>query len=120
MKILLYRPRRTCFVSPVEGIPPATNHNTENKMKTTIRTASDLKYHVEQAGNEPHFFTRQTMRFFGDRMANYGVRQPREIQTRSGPVMAFELVRRRPVKHGLQSSAWFDAVTFARVFPSAE
>ena len=92
-------------------------------MKTAtpiIRTASDLKFHVEQSGNEPHFFTRQTMRFFGDRMSNYGIRQPREIQTHSGPVMAYELTRRRPVKHGLQSSAWFHAETFARVFPVRE
>lgn len=83
-----------------------------------IKTASDLKFRVEQSGNEPHFFTRSTMRFFGDRMSNYGVRQPREITTHSSKAIAFELVRRRPVKNGLASSAWFDAVTFKRVFPA--
>ncbi len=83
-----------------------------------IKTASDLKYAVEQAGNERHFFTRSTMKFFGDRMRNYGVRQPIEIETNLGEkVKAFELTRRRPVEHGLCSSAWFDAETFARVFP---
>ena len=87
-------------------------------MKTTsIRTASDLKYHVEQAGYESFFFTRPNMRFGGDTMANYGIRQPVTIQTRNGPVIAYELVRRRPVKHGLQCSAWFDASSFCRVFP---
>jgi hypothetical protein len=85
---------------------------------TVIKTASDLKYHVEQSGNEPHFFTRETMKFFGDTMRNYGVRQPVEVETISGDkVKAFELVRRRPVKHGLQSSSWFNAETFERVFP---
>lgn len=86
---------------------------------SNIKTASDLKYHVETAGNCPHFFTRQSMRFFGDTMANYGVRQPQEVLTASGElVRAYELTRRRPVKHGLHSSTWFCAKTFNRVFPS--
>jgi hypothetical protein len=83
-----------------------------------IKTASDLKWHVEQAGHAPHFFTRETMRFFGDTMANYGVRQPVEVDTASGgKVMAYELFRRRPVKHNNSQSAWFNAETFARVYP---
>lgn len=86
------------------------------KHKMKIKTASDLKYAVEQAGHAPHFFTRKTMRFFGDRMNNYGIRQAREIETLYGNVMAYELTRKRPVKHGLQDSAWFNAATFARVF----
>lgn len=82
-----------------------------------IATASDLKFAVENAGHEPYFFTHGTMKFFGDTMKNYGVRQPREIVTQSGEtVRAYELVRRRPVKHGLQASAWFNAETFERVF----
>jgi len=85
-----------------------------------IHTASDLKYAVEQSGQSPHFFTRETMRFFGDRMSNYGIRQAREIQTHGGPVLAYELLRKQPVKHGLQSSAFFDAATFSRVFPVKE
>lgn len=84
-----------------------------------IKTASDLKYAVEQAGTSPYFFTRNTMKFFGDTMRNYGVRQPRPVETQTqGKVQAFELYRRRPVKHGLQSSAWFNAETFERVFPA--
>lgn len=95
--------------------PPDTTMNTTH----TIRTASDLKYHVEEAGHEPYFFTRDTMKFFGDRMSNYGLRQPVPVTLRDGAtVPAYELTRRRPVKHGLQSSAWFHAETFARVFPA--
>jgi hypothetical protein len=84
-----------------------------------IKTPSDLKYYVEEAGRDPHFFARETMRFFGDTMKNYAVRQPREIQTRTGEiVLAYELVRKKPVKHGIQSSTFFDADNFKRVFPA--
>lgn len=86
-----------------------------------IKTASDLKFAVEQSGHEPHFFTRSTMKFFGDTMRNYGVRK-NTITTGHGnnkkTVSVFELYRRRAVKHGLASSAYFNAQTFARVFPS--
>ncbi len=58
------------------------------------------------------------MRFFGDTMANYGVRQPVELETLGGKkAMAYELFRRRSVKHQNKESAWFDASTFERVFP---
>ena len=78
--------------------------------------ASELKYRVENAGHESHFFTRKTMKFFGDTMRNYGARGPVTIQTYSGPCEVFELYRRRPVKHGLRDSAFFDAETFERRF----
>ncbi len=81
-----------------------------------IKTPSDLKWHVEQAGHDSHFFTRPTMRFFGDTMRNYSVRQPQEVETYSGKVMAYELARKRPVKHGLCKSAYFDSTSFAQVF----
>lgn len=84
-----------------------------------IKTASDLKAFIESSGQEPYFFDRKTMKFFGDRMSNYGVRKPAPITTIGGAtVLAYELYRRRPVKHGLQKSAWFDATTFAHVFPA--
>ena len=37
-------------------------------------TPSELKYNVELNDPQSFFFTRQTMRFFGDTMSNYGVR----------------------------------------------
>lgn len=84
-----------------------------------IRNASDLKHAVEQAGTASHFFTRDTMRHWGDRMSNYGLRQPRPVTLHDGrTVNAYELTRKRPVKGGLRSSAWFDAETFKRVFPA--
>lgn len=75
-------------------------------------TASELKYHIEQRGEEPYFFSRQTMRFFGDTMSNFGVRSvtvrvfDHQVQT-TRSVLAWELYRKHPVKHGLQSSHYF-------------
>ena len=37
-------------------------------------TPRQLKYEVEAASHERHFFDRQTMKFFGDTMSNYGAR----------------------------------------------
>ena len=69
-------------------------------------TPSKLKYNVEQSDN-PHFFTRNTMKFFGDTMKNYGCRDAGDI---------WELYRKRPVKYGLNTSAYFDKDTFKRVY----
>ena len=88
--------------------------------------ASELKYQVEQHGNARYFFTPKEMRFFGDRMSNYGVRSVTitinynaagEYVENGAQVEAWELYRRHPVKHGLQSSAYFDKQTFARIYP---
>jgi hypothetical protein len=84
-----------------------------------IKTASDLKHCVNNAGHESFFFDRGTMRFFGDTMRNYGVRQPSEIVTHGGErIKAYELFRRRSVHYGLKDSAFFCAETFRRVFPA--
>ena len=69
-------------------------------------TVTELKQHVEQGSNS-YFFSRDTMRFFGDTMRNYGVRSGAGV---------WELFRRQPVKHGLQDSAYFNKYTFDRVF----
>jgi len=79
-----------------------------------------LKQRVTETGS--YFFTRDTMRFFGDTMANYSLAsKPVTITDRKGnAVVAWELRRKRPVKHGLQSPAYFRTVDFARVFPTTE
>jgi hypothetical protein len=80
-------------------------------------TASELKYRVEQSGHERHFFDRATMRFFGDTMRNYGARGPLKFKPHCGEeCTVYELYRRRAVKHGLSSSAYFRADTYARTF----
>ncbi len=88
--------------------------------------ATELKFRVELCGHESHFFTRRTMRFFGDTMRNYGVRSA-TIRTNYNDAGEFveggldievwELFRRRPVKHGLQSSAFFRKGNYKRAFP---
>ena len=75
-------------------------------------TASELKQKVNEAGHDSHFFDRDTMRFFGDSMANYRVR--RNTVTKNGrPVEVWELWRRRPVKGGRQALA--DVVALGRL-----
>lgn len=75
--------------------------------------ASELKAKVEATGSL--FFTRKSMKFFGDTMANYGVRSA-EITTYSGDKLeVWELYRKHPVKHGLKSSAYFTKDTFKKV-----
>jgi|KBSMisStandDraft_5_1062788.scaffolds.fasta_scaffold1183956_3 hypothetical protein len=80
-------------------------------------TPALLRANVEAAGREPYFFTRESMRFFGDTMANYAVtREPVTFKTYSGEtVTAWELRRKRPVKHGLRAPAYFDVETFRKV-----
>jgi len=76
-------------------------------------TPSELKYHVTETGS--HFFDRESMKFFGDTMANYGVRDSIiETWTDPEPVEVWELYRKRPVKLGNRESAYFDKVTFTK------
>ncbi len=88
-------------------------------------TPSELKYHVEQSTDTSFFFTRNTMRFFGDTMSNYGVRSAtiktnwddngNWVSDNGRIVEVWELYRKHPVKHGLKSSTYFDKVTFNKV-----
>lgn len=78
-------------------------------------TVSELKCNVEQ-GSDSLFFTRDTMKFFGDTMSNYGIRSARVDTYSEQEISVWELYRRQPVKHGLQDSAYFNKETFSRVF----
>jgi hypothetical protein len=85
-------------------------------MNAQIKTASDLRAHIEGANPDTHYFDRKTMRFFGDSMRNFGARRCR-VRTYSGDTVdAWELFRCRPVKHGLKSSSYWDAETYRQVF----
>lgn len=92
-------------------------------------TANELKYRIEQAGHDSHFFTRDTMKFFGDTMRNFGVRatvvlanfdERGEFVPGGVPVHAWELYRKQPVKNGNKSSAYFDRETFRRIHPKTK
>ena len=78
----------------------------EEARKAKRLTASQLKALYQWQNLEGHFFDYKTMRFFGDTMRNYGVRRHH---------MAWELYRRRPVKHGITQSAYFCAITFKQI-----
>lgn len=53
-----------------------------------------------------HFFTENTMAFFGDSMENYRVNDAGAY---------WELERKEPVKNGLQSSHYFHKNTFEHI-----
>lgn len=81
-------------------------------------TASQLKAAFEKAYPESLFFNKDTMRFFGDTMGNYYVPTAtvQVIDRDLGcAVQCYELQRKKPVKHGLQDSAFFDCITLKRI-----
>jgi hypothetical protein len=87
-----------------------------NKRRIKAMNASELKYNVETKTTS-NFFSRSSMKFFGDTMRNYGVCSA-EVKTWDGEkVKVWELYRKHPVKHGLDSSAYFNKSTFERVHP---
>jgi len=80
-------------------------------------SASQLRAAHEEAHPESLFFSRNNMRFAGDTMANFAVApDPVTFATYSGEtVTCWRLYRRRPVKHGLRGSFYFECDTFRRV-----
>lgn len=66
-------------------------------------TPSELKYHYQENNPAGHFFDRETMRFFGDKMANFGCRDGGEF---------WVLYRKKPQKHQRVEVARFDKLTF--------
>ena len=66
-------------------------------------TPSELKQKYLEHNPGGFFFERATMKFFGDSMKNYGVRDYGEY---------WELRRKRPVKYGLTLSHYFHKSTF--------
>ena len=71
-------------------------------------TLSQFAYRVGQTGS--YFFSPKTMKFFGDTRKNY-----RLSTVNIDGKEYYKLSRKKPVKHGLQSPAYFD-MTFERVF----
>jgi len=80
-------------------------------------TASRLKASYESI-IDGMFFTRNNMKFAGDTMSNYYVPAATvmvETWSNDQPIECYELQRRKPVKHGLSGSSYFNAETFAIV-----
>ena len=77
-------------------------------------TPSELKQLTSETA--PYFFTRKTMKFFGDTMKNYGVCSAVINTPSEDNVEVWELYRKRPVKNGLQSSAYFRKDNFNKTF----
>lgn len=78
-------------------------------------TPSDLKAAVDATGSK--FFNRDAMKFFGDTMRNFGVCEAVVSSYSEENIECWELYRKRPVRGGVQSSAFFCKKTFRRVHP---
>jgi len=83
-------------------------------------TASELKRLYEYNNPKGFFFCRKTMRFFGDRMDNFGVRAATIKGFTEGGIEDLEvwdLYRRRPVNGGLHGHlAYFTKDTGQQVW----
>ena len=75
--------------------------------------------------HHPFFFSRGSMRFFGDTLANYGVRGAKvftcfDADGKYTPaaieVSVWELYRKRPVKNNLKKSTYFSKETGAVIY----
>lgn len=88
--------------------------NIMNKPKRM--TPSELKWNYECA-TRGLFFTRENMKFLGDTMSNYGVRAKTVmLKTYTGDLVeCYELYRRKPVKNGVNRSAYFSCNDFRHI-----
>jgi hypothetical protein len=80
-------------------------------------TISELKARVEDTGSL--FFTRSTMKFFGDTMRNFSCgTKPIEIVDFYGAKrQVYAIWRKKATKIGTDRVYYFDAETFKRVSP---
>jgi hypothetical protein len=76
-------------------------------------TPSQLKQNVEKTGS--CFFSRTTMKIFGDTMANYGCHGDKLDK-----VNVWCLYRKSPVNHGLRANTYFRKDNFKRIFERIE
>lgn len=78
----------------------------------TIKSADELKELYETKFPKSRYFDKTTMKFFGDRMSNYGIRVT-TVKTywNEEDIPVYELFRKRAVKHGLKDSSYFNIQT---------
>jgi len=78
-------------------------------------TPSELKYNHEQHNPGSVYFSRKTMKFWGDTMRNYGVCAAKVVIGPGKPLDVWCLYRKKPVKHGYQAPAFFSKTDFLRI-----
>ena len=80
--------------------------------------ASELKFQHKNYHPKNYYFTPATMKFWGDTMRNYGVRDAGFVQSHFNEhVACWELYRKRPVKNDLQTSTYFAKDDFRIISP---
>lgn len=78
--------------------------------------ASELKYRIECADPDTHFFDRKTMKFFGDTMANFGVCKTTIDTYSQDNVEVWQLHRKHPTSKGATGSFYFNVETYKREY----
>lgn len=73
-----------------------TTSRTEYAPHFDLKTAADIRAYHEEMVPDSHFFDRDTLKFFGDTMSNFGV-----FTNNDGLRCIY---RKHPVKHGLTGS----------------
>ncbi len=75
--------------------------------------ASEIKFRHEQNHKDSYFFCRDTMKVFGDTMANFGCFDAGIIQNSMGEkIDCWCIYRKRKVKGGQSGRFYFDKVKF--------
>ena len=74
-------------------------------------TLHELKTRLDASNHNKYYFSKDTMKFFGDHMSNYGVKE-----TMIKGIKAIELYRIKPVKGGHQESAYFHPETLKTIY----
>jgi hypothetical protein len=73
-------------------------------------TPTELKQKVQATGS--HFFDRESMRFFGDTMSNFGC-----VSTELNGIPCWRLHRKRPTKDSSRGMFYFRKDNFEEIYP---
>lgn len=71
-----------------------------------------LKYNYEVSNPDGDYFSKDNMSFFGDSLNNYTVQSDVIDTTEEDNVEVWKLIRKEPVRDGLQRNAYFRKDTF--------
>lgn len=81
-------------------------------------TKAELKARVQATGS--HFFDRETMRAWGDTMANFSLGTATVSTYSCEEIECWELSQKRAVRRGSPSVYYFAKDDYRRVFPASE
>lgn len=101
-----------CFVHDQKGMKRPAANECQAYHEREMIAFSDFMDSVKAV--YPFFFSKKTMKFFGDKVTNFGLRIV-TINDGSEWIEVYELFRMKSVNHGNHSSFFFRTDTFERV-----